>query len=144
MESMSFTVLLIDDDPVTREPTSRLLRSSGFDVVRAANGRDALDLLERAHVDVALLDLIMPEMDGLSFLKILRKNHKFKDLPVLMVTALSDHEALRRAHRLGVNEYLIKTRFTPEQLVEAIHRQIAEAAQPRDTDISDVLAGHGD
>jgi len=118
------TILLIDDDASNREPTGRLLRHEGYEVVRAANGRDALELLSAYPVDLILLDLVMPEMDGLTFLKLLRGNPRHKHLPVVMLTALSDGEPLHRSQRLGVNEYLVKSRFSPERLLEVVRGQL--------------------
>jgi CheY-like chemotaxis protein len=118
------TILLIDDDASNREPATKLIRSAGYDVIRAANGRDALELLETTVVDCIVLDLIMPEMDGLTFLTILRRNPRFAHLPTVMQSALSDGQAMQRSHRLGVNEYLIKGRSSPEKLIEAIRRSM--------------------
>lgn len=118
------TILLIDDDASNREPIGKLLRLEGYEVVRAANGRDALELLSACPVDLILLDLVMPEMDGLTFLKLLRRDELHKHLPVVMLTALSDGEPLHRSQRLGVNEYLVKSRFSPERLMEVVRGQL--------------------
>jgi DNA-binding response OmpR family regulator len=114
------TVLIVDDDARSREPVAKMLRVDGYDVIRVANGKEAFAALETESVDLILLDFLMPEMDGLTFLRNLRKDARWTHLPVIMVSGVSEGAAMRRAHRFGVKDYLIKSRFSITDLLEHI------------------------
>jgi CheY-like chemotaxis protein len=118
-------VLVVDDTPVVRETMAKILRVEGFDTVCAANGQEALDALGRVSPDVMLLDIMMPVMDGMQFLKRIRGNPKWAKVPVIVMTALSDDETSLEANQLGANEFLVKTHFTVAGMLETIKRQIA-------------------
>src|SRR5690242_1570736 len=105
------TVLIVDDDARCREPVARMLRTDGYDVVRVANGKEALEALVEQRIDLILLDQLMPEMDGIEFLQKLRENQSFGELPVIMVSGLNDGTTIDRAQDLGVKDFLVKSRF---------------------------------
>jgi len=118
------TILVVDDDPICRELMRRLLPRAGYTVVIANNGKDALEALAAHPADLVLLDLAMPQMDGLTFLRILRENPKFRDLPVILVTAVSTREIVKIASALGVRDYFIKAEFAMEALWERIGKYL--------------------
>ena len=141
------TILVVDDDPTCREIHRRLLPRAGFAVVIATNGLDALEALKTHPPDLILLDLAMPQMDGLTFLKLLRENPKYKDLPVFLITALASRETVRIAGSLGVRDYFVKAEFTMESLYDRIRKYLPPEGenpeQPSDAtdDASDPDAG---
>jgi CheY-like chemotaxis protein len=116
------TVLVVDDTKVIRDTVGKLLRTEGFDTLCCANGKEALEALHTSHPDVLLLDIMMPEMDGLTLLQMVRSLPEGKKLPVIMMTALSDDESHRRAAALGANEYLVKATFTVRDIINNIRR----------------------
>ena len=81
-------ILVVDDDPYIRELVHALLQNEGFTIVEAGNGRDALEKLGGVKVDLCVLDLMMPGMDGFEVCRQARKYHP--DLPILMLTARGD------------------------------------------------------
>jgi CheY-like chemotaxis protein len=83
-------VMVVDDTAVIREAVARLLRREGFETICAANGKEALDKLKLNQPDLVLLDIMMPEMDGLHCLQELRSDPRWETLPVIMMTALCD------------------------------------------------------
>lgn len=101
--------LIVDDSRATRTMLRRMLDELGFEVAEAADGRQALDLLEaEGGVDLALVDWNMPEMDGLEFVKALRAERSFAEVTVMMVSAESDMKNVARALMVGADEYAIK------------------------------------
>src|SRR5204863_9255083 len=97
------TVLIIEDDPDIRELERLMLSHSGHGVLVAANGREALDVLERLRPTLMLLDLMMPVMDGLTFLIERRRRGLAADVPVICSSAAGE-QAVRRAQELGAWE----------------------------------------
>jgi two-component system chemotaxis sensor kinase CheA len=113
-------VLVVDDTADCREPLKRFLNVSGYHAVTASSGQEALAYLQRNHVDVILLDLMMPEMDGVTFLQALRSHDRWREMPVIVVTALSDGPMLREALVLGASGPLVKSSFTGDQLLQRL------------------------
>src|SRR3954470_23653740 len=101
------TVLVVDDEEANRDLLSRRLERSGFHVECADSGRNALDLIEGANYDVVLLDSMMPEMSGIEVLKLLRAVHSPEQLPVIMVTAVTDSDRVAEALEMGANDYVV-------------------------------------
>lgn len=100
------TILVIDDDPHIRELVSALLSGEGFAVCDAKNGRDALAKLGEMKIDLCVLDLMMPGMDGYEFCRHARRY--YEDLPILMLTAKGRLNDKVKGFELGVDDYLTK------------------------------------
>jgi CheY-like chemotaxis protein len=113
-------VLVIDDHPVAREPLAKLLRYEGFDAICAANGVEALESMTLSRPDLILLDIMMPKMNGLEFLQLVRADVRLRDIPVIALTGSMDPKQIDRLHALGVVEVITKARFTVEQLLEHV------------------------
>ena len=114
------TVLVIDDVPVFRDVVQHALAAAGHVVLTANNGAEGLKRLESDKVDLVLLDLAMPEMDGVSFLRRLRADKQFDALPVLVVTALSESSQVREARQMGALGPLLKSRFSLRDLLKSV------------------------
>ena len=100
---------VIDDSRAMRRIIGDIMKSLGFQVTEAANGRDALDRLEQeGEPDVVLVDWNMPEMDGLEFLKCVRADGRYGDLPIMMITTETEMERMAMAFTAGVNEFVMK------------------------------------
>ena len=125
---MQQRILIVEDTPIIREPMARLLWSEGYAVTAAANGVEALASLEKEPVDLVLLDVLMPRMDGVAFLTALRADPRFRELPVIGLTGVSDTARLARLRELGVKEIVHKVRFTFDGLLEDIRRNLPQAA----------------
>jgi eukaryotic-like serine/threonine-protein kinase len=127
---VSATLLVVDDYPANRELLARRLERAGYGIEIAASGKEALDILGRASVDLVLLDIMMPEMSGLEVLTRIREKHSASDLPVVMVTARTESADVVEALGLGANDYVTKPIDFPVVLarIEAHLRTRTEAA----------------
>ena len=115
-------VLVVEDDPDSLEIVTKTLERAGHTAVPAANGWEALLALDAHHVDVIVLDLMMPGMNGNAFLRIIRNDQRRKFLPVIILTALNSGEVLRSVSELGVQEWLLKADYSNQQLIDAVDR----------------------
>lgn len=112
--------LVIDDSSTMRLILTRFLAKMGFQVVEAANGREALKRLrEMGRADLVLVDWNMPEMNGVDFVRSVRADHSFDDLPLVMVTTNTELEHVAEALEAGANEYVMKP-FTMDVIREKL------------------------
>ena len=112
--------LVIDDSRAMRSMIGKIMRQLGFDVVEAADGREALSRLqEGVRPNIALVDWNMPEMNGLDFIKNVRLDQSYNDVPLMMVTTENEMSQVVIALSAGANEYLMKP-FTKEMLIEKL------------------------
>jgi len=103
-------ILLVDDDPVLAEIGVENLIAAGFDVVSASNGEDALPLIKKETIDIVVLDIEMPKLNGLSLLKWIRasKDELVSSLPVIMLTGRNDDRAVQTCYDFGATSYIAK------------------------------------
>lgn len=118
------TILIVEDDPILSRMYSEKFGFEGYGVEIAKDGQEALDLVKEKHVDMVLLDIMLPKMSGTDFLKEFKSTPKGKEIPVLALTNLAEEEEKQKALELGVKEYLVKAMQTPEQVVEKIKKYI--------------------
>lgn len=109
-------LLVVDDDPHVRELVKVFLKQEGFEVLEAANGVEALSLLETTSVDIVVLDIMMPLMDGWELCRELREHY---EIPLLMLTAMSETAQKIKGFRLGTDDYMVKP-FEPLELVARV------------------------
>ena len=103
------SILIVDDSLTARAVFQDYLQSVGHRVQEAENGRQALDLLQKQSFDLVLSDIDMPEMDGLTFLKALRRTYSLTELPVIMLTSHDSSEKIVEALDAGANDYITKS-----------------------------------
>lgn len=102
-------VLVVDDSRAIRRIIGEIMKQLGFEVLEAGNGVEALQRLEEQGApDLVLVDWNMPEMNGLDFIKAVRANPNYSDLPLMMVTTETEMERMALAFMAGVNEYVMK------------------------------------
>ncbi|MFA6192582.1 MAG: HD domain-containing phosphohydrolase [Sulfurimonas sp.] len=101
-------VLLCDDELMNRKVASKILEKEGFSVIEAQNGKEAIEVLKHKKIDLILMDLMMPVMDGYEATKIIKENDEFSTIPLIIISALSDKEAITKGLELGADEYLTK------------------------------------
>ncbi|RLB11648.1 MAG: response regulator [Deltaproteobacteria bacterium] len=102
-------ILVVDDSKAVRKIVKNMLKNLGYEVYEAENGEKALELLyEHDWFDLILLDWNMPEMDGYEFLKIVKKNPKWRNIKIMMVTSENQQQSVLEALNAGADEYLMK------------------------------------
>lgn len=118
-------IMLVEDDVFISDIYEVKLRSAGYDIILANNGRDAMQKLEAGELpQLILLDIVMPYMDGFDVLNSLAKKEEWKEIPVVLLTNLSQKEDIDRAMELGAKDYLIKSHFTPSEVLEKVEKYI--------------------
>jgi DNA-binding response OmpR family regulator len=123
-------ILVVDDDPDTVSILARHLEREGFVPLEASSGADCLKMVHENEVDVILLDLMMPEMDGFQVCKALKNNPETAEIPVIMITARDDMDARAEGMRLGVSDFLAKPVFR-RQLANRVRAQLEMVATGR-------------
>jgi adenylate cyclase len=101
-------ILVVDDNAGNREMLSRRLEREGYSVDTAENGRAALEMLETGAFDLVLLDIVMPELDGFAVLQSIRANQRWKEVAVIMISALDEIRSVVRCIEMGAEDYLPK------------------------------------
>lgn len=145
-----FRILVIDDDKNVRRFMQAVLEEEHYTVFTAGNGEEALALMESQHVDLAVLDIMMPGMDGYTFTRVLRESDS--DLPILMVSAKQLPVDRKLAFKVGTDDYMTKP-VDPEEFllhIKALLRR-AKIASDRRLEVGDVVldydaltvTGHG-
>jgi CheY-like chemotaxis protein len=126
-------IMVVDDDPDTVTVLSRYLQREGFAPIEAMSGPQCLRLVVEHHIDVILLDLMMPEMDGFEVVRALKSNPDTAEIPIIMITARDDIEARSEGMRVGVSDFLAKPVFR-KQLANRIKAQLDTLATARSID----------
>ncbi len=101
-------ILIIDDSNTNLVLLESLFRRNGYRVFSAISGREGLDLLKKNIPDLIFLDLKMPEIDGFEFMMLLKKNADWANIPVVILSAISDKETIIQSIEMGVVDYLTK------------------------------------
>jgi len=117
-------VLVIDDQPELRQLFQRVLENQGYTVTTADNGQAGLGALDAADPQLILLDMAMPLMDGLAFLRELRKIPRWATLPVIILSGLMSAEQTQTARALGVVDQLVKAEFSMKELRARVARHV--------------------
>ncbi len=123
---MGKTVLVVDDSSAMRALLGVALRSAGYAVVEARDGRDALEKFTAGPVDLIVSDCIMPVMDGISFVREVKKDPVLGKIPIIMLTTESQEAQIQEGRALGVQAWIVKP-FKPEKFIEAVQRVISAA-----------------
>lgn len=121
-------VLIVEDYLVAQRMYTHMLRKKGHTVVVADNGKEALKRLEETTVDLIVADLAMPEMDGVTLLKHLRADERYRTLPVIMLTASGQEQDRLQAEAEGANNFLTKPTSSHE-FIETINRCLHQDSQ---------------
>lgn len=133
-----FRILVVEDDRGARRLTEDILLDAGYEPITASNGLEALDVMERKHIDLMILDVMMPGMDGFELLRQLRGNGF--DLPVLVLTAKQTLPDIKQGLRLGADDYMTKPADEEEMLlrIAALLRR-AQAITERKLTVGDTV-----
>ncbi len=116
------TIMIVEDDAFVVDIYRKKLQEENFDIIVASNGMEALEKLQKDNIvpDLILLDIVMPQMNGLDFMRKLREDEKMAKIPVILLTNMSQKEDVDTGLELGAKDYLIKSHFTPGEVLSKI------------------------
>jgi len=123
-------VLLIDDDTVLLKLYSTRLKASGHDLATALNGEEGLRLLAQFHPDIVILDLLMPKINGFTFIDTIRKHPLYTSTKIIVFSSVANQEQISRLKSMGIKTYLNKIDTSPTELVTIIQRELGVAQSP--------------
>lgn len=119
-------VLVVDDHADSREVISLMLQREGYEVISAADGREALDAFLYKTPDAVLLDLALPEMDGVRLFQLVRSYRRLASIPIVVLTGLSTGKLFEEAQSLNVSSFLLKGVATAGQIRSAIRKALTQ------------------
>ena len=120
------TILIAEDSLITAELEKNIIENSGYEVDLAVDGMDALDKLYTKKYDLLVTDIDMPRMNGFELTAKVRAGKKYKDIPIIMVTAREKLEDKRRGIEVGADAYILKKEFDQGNLLNTIKKLIGE------------------
>ena len=120
-----FKVLVVEDEEILLTALKEELLSGGYEVEGAGDGEDGLEKVKSFQPQLILLDLVMPKMDGMEMLQRLKADSSMRDIPVVILTNLSDYERISQALSLGAMDYLVKANYKLEDLLDKVKTVMA-------------------
>ncbi len=115
-------VLIIEDDSFLQGLEVSKLKKDNFEVIVASTGEEGMEKINEAGVDLILLDLVLPKFDGFEILKKVRETEALKAIPVIVFSNLSEDKDIKKAEELGATDFMVKSNFTLDELVENINK----------------------
>lgn len=118
---MAKKILIVEDEELVSTLLEKKLKNAGYDVVTAADGEEGLKKIKEEKPDLVLLDVIMPKMGGFEVMEEMRKDEEIKDIPVIIISNSGQPVELDRARELGAKDWLIKTNFDPQEVLQKVN-----------------------
>jgi DNA-binding response OmpR family regulator len=115
-------ILIIEDDSFLQGLEANKLRKSDYEVITASTGEEAMEKINEEGIELILLDLILPKFDGFEILQKIRQTEKLKALPVIVFSNLAEEKDVKKAESLGATDFMVKSNFTLDELVEHINK----------------------
>jgi len=121
---MAKKILLVEDEEIMIDLLQKKLTKEGYEISVARDGEEGLKVMKGAKPDLVLLDIIMPKMGGFEVMEEMGKDKELKEIPVIVISNSGQPVELDRAQRLGAKDWLIKTEFDPQEVVDKVKKQI--------------------
>lgn len=122
---MSKSVLIVDDSKLTLEIISFSVSAAGYRVIQAGGGLEALEILNHTPVDLMVVDIVMPDMDGYTLIQKIRDHERFRSTPIIVATTLSEARYRQKGFEAGANLYMIKP-VHPQELISQMQLLVGE------------------
>jgi CheY-like chemotaxis protein len=119
-------ILLVEDEEIMINLLQKKLKQEGYEVSVAKDGEEGLKLMKEFSPDLVLLDIIMPKMGGFEVMEEMNKDSKLQKIPVVVISNSGQPVELDRAQRLGARDWLIKTEFDPQEVIDKVVKQIGK------------------
>ena len=115
-------ILLVEDDPFLIEIYSTKIKKSGFSLDVVTDGSAVIKKLEEKKFNLILLDIVLPNMNGWEVLRLIKNDSRFDELKIVILSNLGEKEDMEKGLRFGVTKYLVKSQYTPSEVVEEIRK----------------------
>lgn len=115
-------VLIIEDDSFLQGLEAGKLKKENYEVITASSGEEAMKKITEPNIDIILLDLILPNYDGFEILQKIRSTKEIANTPVIVFSNLSEEKDIKKSQELGATDFMVKSNFTLEELVENIKK----------------------
>ena len=119
-------ILLVEDEEIMIDLLQRKLTKEGYEVSVARDGEEGLKLMREVKPALILLDIVMPKMGGFEVMEQMAKEPELKKIPVIVISNSGQPVELDRAQKLGAKDWLIKTEFDPQEVIEKVKKQLGE------------------
>lgn len=117
-------IIIVEDDPMLSDIYQMKFSSSGFEVSVAENGKVALDIIKKEKIDIVLVDIVMPEMDGFELTRILRSGNYDSKIKIIIVSNLDQEDIKKKFADLKIDGFIAKSNYNPTELVEEVQKII--------------------
>lgn len=121
---MAKKILLVEDEEIMINLLQKKLTQEGYDVTVAVNGEEGIEKMKEQKPDVVLLDIIMPKKGGFEVMEEMNKDPVLKEVPVIIISNSGQPVELDKAKELGAKDWLIKTEFDPQEVLDKVRKQI--------------------
>jgi DNA-binding response OmpR family regulator len=121
---MAKKILIIEDEEIIMNLLQKKLTEEGYEVSIARNGQAGLETMREKKPDLVLLDIIMPKMGGFEVMTEMQKDGELKNIPVIVVSNSGQPVEIDKAQELGAKDWLVKTEFDPQEVVEKVKKQL--------------------
>jgi len=122
-------ICIVDDDNFILEIYGIKLRQKDFEVVTSRNGREGFDVIKAENPDVAIIDIMMPAIDGVGLIQALRKDSNLSRIPVVVLTNTDSPEVLNRIKKLNIHFYIVKALSNPQKVVDIVEEVLQNTLQ---------------
>ncbi len=117
-------ILIIEDEEIISNLLAKKLSQVGYEVRIAFNGKEGLEMLYKEKPDLVLIDIVMPQKDGFETIAEMKSDQTLKDIPIIIVSNSGQPVELDKAREMGVQDWLIKTDFDPQEVLVKVKKQI--------------------
>lgn len=121
---MAKRILIVEDEKLISELLKKKLEKEGYEVELAGDGEEGLEKIREIRPDLILLDIVMPKKGGFEIMEEMKKEEEIKKIPVIVISNSGQPVELDRAKNLGAKDWLIKTEFDPQEVLEKVKKQI--------------------
>ncbi len=119
-------ILIVEDEKIMLNLLKEKLAMEGYDVVTASDGEEGFLKIKEEFPDLILLDIIMPKMNGFEVMEKVRKNDKLRNIPIIVISNSGQPVEINRIKELGAKDWLIKTEFDPQEVLQKIKKQLGK------------------
>jgi len=133
-------IIIVEDEEILRNLLQRKLTEEGYEVEAAQDGEEGLKKIKEDRPDLILLDIIMPKMGGFEMLEAMQKEEGLTDIPVIVVSNSGQPVEIDRAQQLGASDWLVKTEFNPQEVIDKVVKQIGKGEKSENEGGEDVSA----